>query len=184
MKRQASPPPNKQRGIAAVELALVLLPLLILCFGITEIGRALYLYNGLVKATRGAARHLSQQNLSYPPVGKTANDLRNEAIFMALCGRPACASTDAPLVSGLALDQIARISVCDPISCAGSHYAVSTGQGNVNLVSVTIGISPFAGAYRYQGGAPAAYAFTSIIPWVIPSIDFGPISTTMAVSSF
>ena len=68
-----------QHGAIAVEFALVLLPMLILCFGITELGRSLYLYNGLVKATRGAARHLSQQNLASPPAGQTAEGIRLES---------------------------------------------------------------------------------------------------------
>ena len=41
-----------QRGVAAVEMAIVLIPMLVLCFGVLEIGRALYLYNGLVKSTQ------------------------------------------------------------------------------------------------------------------------------------
>lgn len=175
---------SKQRGVAAVEMAVVLLPLLILCFGITEVGRALYQYNGLVKATRGAARYLSRQNLNAPPPGKTATDLRHEAIFMALCGKKTCSAADPPLVPDLELAQIAEIAVCDPINCVGTHANQPTGQGSIDLVSVTIGLSPYAGAYRYQGAAPAAHAFTSLIPWVIPDFSFGPITTTMSVSTF
>lgn len=171
---------HKQQGILAVEMAVILLPMLILCFGITEVGRALYLYNGLVKATRGAARYLAMQDLASPPAGKTADALRNEAIFLALCGRKTCSDTDEPLVPGMTLSQISRISVCDPFSCVASHGNVPTGQGSVNLVSVTIGATTVPGAYTHNGASPTAYEFISIIPWVIPHISFAPVTTTMS----
>lgn len=166
---------QRQRGIAAIEMALVVLPLLILCFGITEIGRALYLYNGLVKAARGAVRHVSQ-----PVASKTAQALRDEAIFLALCGKTACAEGDAPLVPGLT---VAHISVCDPSVCA-SHDEVpvpNLGGVTVDMVTVFIGIPAAAGAYTYQGATLAPYVFTSVVPWVIPDISFGAVSATMVV---
>jgi hypothetical protein len=158
---------DRQRGVAAVEMAIVLLPMLILCFGITELGRALYQYNGLVKATRGAARYLSQLNLVIPPPGQTADSLRLEARSLALCGALSCVGRD-PLVPNLTLDMI---SVCDPVSCPDTHANVATGEGTTSLVSVTI------------GAEGARYAFTSIVPWVIPSIDFSPVSITMAATT-
>jgi hypothetical protein len=158
---------DSQRGVAAVELAFILLPMLILCFGITELGRALYQYNGLVKATRGAARHLSQLNLAIPPPGQTADGLRLQARSLALCGSLSCAGRQ-PLVPNLTLEMI---SVCDPVSCPDTHANVATGEGTTSLVSVTIG----AGSNRYS--------FTSIVPWVIPSIDFTPVRITMAAST-
>lgn len=158
--------PHKQQGVEAVELAIILPIMLILCFGITELGRALYLYNGLVKATRGAARYLSQQNLASPPAGETADSLRLKARNLALCGVKNCSNAD-PLVPGLTLEQI---SVCDGLACAASHnnIAVPGLSGySVNLVSVTIGSS-------------AAYNFASAVPWVIPDIAFAPVKTTVA----
>lgn len=150
-----------------MEFAIVLLPMLILCFGITELGRALYLYNGLVKATRGAARHLSQQNLAVPPAGQTADGIRLNARSLALCGALDCGSSP-PLVPGLTLGMI---SVCDPVLCPTTHANVSTGQGSTSLVTVTIG----AGNNRYP--------FTSFVPWVVPSINYSPVSITMAGST-
>jgi len=156
-------PIHSQRGVAAVELAFVLIPMLVLCFGITELGRALYQYNGLVKATRGAARYLSQQSLASPPPGQTADGLRLRARSLALCGAFVCDGVPA-LVPNLGL---AMIAVCDPVSCAGTHANVPTGEGTTSLVTVTI----------------SGYNFTSIVPWVVPSITFGPISITMASST-
>lgn len=156
-----------QQGAIAVEFALVLLPMLILCFGITELGRSLYLYNGLVKATRGAARHLSQQNLASPPAGQTAEGIRLAARSLALCGAFDCSGLD-PLVPGLTLDMI---SVCDPVLCPATHSNVSTGQGTTSLVSVMV------------GAGETAYAFTSAVPWVVPSINYSQIAITMAAST-
>lgn len=48
-----------QRGVAAVEFALVLVVLLAIASGIVEFGRAAWYYNALVKATRDGARQLS-----------------------------------------------------------------------------------------------------------------------------
>lgn len=156
-----------QRGAIAVEFAIVLVPMLILCFGITELGRALYLYNGLVKATRGAARHLSQQNLASPPAGQTADSIRLNARSLALCGAFDC-DGQAPLVPNLTLDMV---SVCDPVLCPATHANISTGEGTVSLVSVTI------------GAGDNSYPFTSVVPWVVPSINYSPVSITMAASA-
>lgn len=160
---------RKQKGVAAVEMALVLIPMLILCFGITELGRALYQYNGLVKATRGAARYLSQQSLASPPPGETADGLRLKARSLALCGAYDCADKPA-LVTGLTL---AMISVCDPVSCA-THANALTGEGTISLVTVTIGA---------VDTTTTKFSFTSLVPWVIPDITFSPISITMASST-
>lgn len=160
---------KQQQGVAAVELALIIGPMLILCFGITELGRALYQYNGLVKATRGAVRYLTAQSLASPPPGETADSIRLKARSLAVCGKEDC-STTAPLVPGLTL---AQVSVCDLVACPSTHGNVQTGQGSVNLVSVTIG-----------GTGTAAFNFTSLVPWVVPSITFSPVTATMAAQFF
>ncbi len=160
---------HQQKGVATVEMALILIPMLILCFGITELGRALYQYNGCVKATRGAARYLSQQSLASPPAGETADSLRLKAQSLALCGAYDCTNTPA-LLDGLTL---AMISLCDPVSCAPTHANVPTGQGTTSLVSVVINAERNTNKFR----------FTSLVPWVIRDITFSPISITMASST-
>lgn len=158
-----------QRGVAVIEMAIIMIPMLILCLGIVEIGRALYTYNGLVKASRGAVRYLSTQSLASPPAGETAASLRLKARSLAVCGALDCSGGAEPLVPGLTL---AHVQVCDPLSCPATHNNVSTGQGTTNLVSVTIGAS---GATSYQ--------FSFIVPWVVPGLSFTPVSATM-VSQF
>jgi hypothetical protein len=64
------------------------------------------------------------------------------------------------------------VSICDPASCAGSHAAVPTGTGVVNLVTVTV------------GGANNPYVFQSLAPFApalfgVPNITFSAISATM-----
>jgi Flp pilus assembly protein TadG len=51
---------SKSRGAALVELAIVLPVILMMVFGITELGRALYQLNSLAKATDGGVRYLSR----------------------------------------------------------------------------------------------------------------------------
>ncbi|MDO8905338.1 TadE/TadG family type IV pilus assembly protein [Hydrogenophaga sp.] len=167
MKVTGFPGKKHQRGVAAVEMAIVVLPMLILCFGITELGRALYQYNGLVKATRGAARYLSQQNLASPPAGQTADGIRTNARSLALCGTFNCGDRE-PLVPNMT---VAMISVCDPVLCPDTHANVATGDGTTSLVSVTI------------GGTGSTYAFQSLVPWVVPNINFSPVRITMAAST-
>lgn len=157
---------RKQDGVAAVEMALIMTPALLLCFGITELGRALYQYDGLVKAARGGVRYLSQQSLASPPPGEDAASLRLKAKSLVVCGDFDCGGK-TPLVPGLTL---AMISVCDPVGCPSTHANVPTGEGTVSVVSVTVGTaSPFS--------------FTSIMPWAVKSLNFGPVSISMASSA-
>lgn len=142
---------RKQRGVAAVELGILLFPLLLLTFGVTEFGRAIYQYNVLAKSTRNAARFLSGQGPGDPADVITAQCL---AVF----GNKGC--TGSTLVPNLT---VAMVSMCDSVSCPTLFQNQPTGSGVINLVSVTI----------------TAYPFSSLIPFVVPDISFGPISTTM-----
>lgn len=166
--------PGKQRGVAAVELALIIGPMLILVFGITELGRALYQYNALVKATRGAVRYLAQQDLA------NLSTAEQGAVYattkaLAVCGAPTCTAVTPALAPGLTT---AQVSLCDyktvTLACpATSYLGVETGQGTVDLVSVTIG-----------GTGAQAFKFTSLATWVVPDITFSAIKTTMASRYF
>lgn len=148
-----------QKGVAAIEFAILLPLLLMIAFGITEFGRALYQYNTLVKATRDAARYVMTQN-----PGGVADPA---AKCLAVYGNTSCTGT--ALVPGLTVE---AVTVCDwqrdyaseGATCPNHHQ-----QGTapvVNLVTVTIN------HYRFQ----------SFVPFVtadLASFAFGPISTTM-----
>lgn len=146
-------PHNRQQGLAMVEFALTIGVLMSIVFGITEFGRAIYLYDTLAKATRDAVRYLST---------KAPGD--SEAIADATClavyGKPTC--TGEPLAPDLTT---AMISVCDAASCPATHQA----QGSapvINLVTVTV-------------GANNPYVFNSVVSFIVPNIPFGAISATM-----
>ena len=142
-----------QRGAAAIELALLTLPLAALTFGTTEFGRALHEFNSVTKTARDAARYLS--------TGTPGDTLGGRCL--ALSGSPANtggACTGTALLPGLTL---AQITVCDRLSCPGTHNLQPTTRGVVNLVTVTI----------------TGYQFTSMVPFAMPSIAFGAISATM-----
>ena len=141
----------RQRGVAAVEMGVLLLPLVVLTFGTTEYGRAVYQYNTLVKSSRDAARYLSGQGPGDP------NDV-TIAQCLAVYGNTTC--TAPALLPGLTTSMV---TVCDSVSCPTDHLNQTTGSGVVNLVTVSI----------------TGYSFTSMVPFVAPNITFNTISTTM-----
>jgi Flp pilus assembly protein TadG len=145
----------RQQGVAMVELAIVIFLLVSIAFGITEFGRAIYQYNTITKAARDAARYLSMRDAVEP-------SYKQQAKCLAVYGNPTC--TGSALVPGLALEMV---SICDALACPADHAA----QGSapvLNLVTVTIG-----------GPNATPYTFTSLVSFVVPNIQFGPIGVTM-----
>lgn len=141
-----------QRGVAAVELALTIVPMLVLTFGVTEYGRALYTYNAIDKAARDAARFLTAP----PPTSVNPN---GDAANLVVYGN--AAGTGAPLAPGLTT---AMVSVCNATLCPVTHQNVPTGNGVVNLVTVSI----------------SGYVYNSIVTYVAPAtLNFNNISVTM-----
>jgi Flp pilus assembly protein TadG len=152
MRRTCSQTPRARiGGVAAVELALLLAPLLALLFGVAELGRAIYTYNTLDKTVRDAARHLSQH-------GPGDAVIAAEARCLAVHGTTDCSG--AVVATGLST---AGVSICDASLCPATHAGQSTGLGAVNLVTVGI----------------AGYAWASVVQWVIPDLRFNTISVTL-----
>ncbi|MBT8138052.1 MAG: pilus assembly protein [Gammaproteobacteria bacterium] len=94
-----------QRGIAAVELAIVLPVLLLMMLAIAELGRAIVQYNELTKASRDAARYLA----SYAIAGTTDVIQLNEELVtktqqLLVYGRPGASST--AILPGLVTDDV------------------------------------------------------------------------------
>lgn len=143
--------PQNQHGAVLVELALLLVPLLILGFGVTELGRAVYQYNAIAKAVRDGSRHMSQ----FAP----GDAVRiKEAQFLVTCGWTDCA-TRPPLVPGLKPE---LVRVRDRMSDS-TYNLQATGRGAVNLVSVEV----------------TGFVFRSVAPAFVPDIPFDTIRVTM-----
>ena len=135
-------PRKRQRGVAAVEFGILIIPLTLMLFGLTEYGRAIYQYNTLVKATRDATRYLSTVA---PGNGLT------QARCLARHGNTACSGP--VLVPGLEEGE-AVVDICDASvpACAATHALVPTGSGAVNLVTVTISGFEFKSLINFPMG--------------------------------
>jgi len=142
---------SRARGVAAVELALLLTPLVLMVFGTTELGRAIYSYNTLDKTVRDAARHLSQH-------GPGDATIADEARCLAVYGTTDCSGT--PVAPGLTT---AMVSICDATLCPGTHANQLTGLGSVNLVTASI----------------QNYPYNSVVAFVVPSMSFNNIAVTL-----
>jgi len=154
----------RQRGVAAVEFAMLLVPMLILGFGIVEYGRAVYQYNTIVKSVRSAVRVLSQQS---PDDSGYAARI-SQAKCLAVFGNESCSGK--ALASGLT---VSNIKVCDRVGSSecgdltqNDFKNVATGQGTINLVMVRVS--------GYQ------FAFLGL-PFVstVSSLNFGPVQAVM-----
>ena len=142
---------SRQRGVAAVEFGLLLTPLVLMIFGTTELGRAIYSYNTLDKTVRDAARHLSQH-------GPGDATIAAQAKCLAVYGTTDCSgSVVAP---GLT---VGMVTLCDASLCPGTHANQTTGLGSINLVTVSI----------------QSYAYTSVIHLVVPDMTYNNISVTL-----
>lgn len=140
------------RGVAALEFAILLVPLLLMVFGMTELGRVFHSYNTLLKSTRTAVRYLSMQ-----PQSAAAE---NAARCLAVHGSTSCSGE--ALLPGLSTNMVqiayeAAVTTCfDDASCAPP-------TGSLGLVSVTI----------------SNYPFKSFVPFVLDDMAFGPIVNVM-----
>lgn len=148
--------PTKQKGVAAVEFAILVPLMILMVFGITEFGRAFYQYNTLTKSVRDGVRYLSTQA---PGTG------HGIAACLAVYGNQTC--TGQVLVPGLSTSMV---SICDAINCPGTHSAVSTGSGVVNLATVTVTGFPFTSLVNFSLAGLTIGA---------PNMTFGPVSATM-----
>lgn len=155
--------PCRARGAVTIEFAILLIPLLTILTGITEIGRAMYYYNTLAKVARDAARLMSTQTPADPDYPSLVTTARCTAVY----GNGDCSGD--PLLPGLTPDMV---TICDPAACPATHAAIATGTGAANLVTITI------------GGANTPYRFETLAPFAgalfgRPSFDFAAIRVTM-----
>ncbi|WP_175696217.1 TadE/TadG family type IV pilus assembly protein [Burkholderia ambifaria] len=165
---------SRMRGVAAVEFALVLMPMIVLATGVAEFGRAIYQYETLTKATRNAARYLSvflPNDSAYPLAA---------AQCLVVYGSTTCGSAGTELVPGLTTSMVIVCDATHSSDCADasdpSQFAnlptydstnnapSGTATGSINVVEVKVK------GYQYQ--PIPAYPGLS-------SITFGNIVTVM-----
>jgi Flp pilus assembly protein TadG len=101
----STPAKRLQHGVAMVEFTIVLPVLLLLLFGVTEVGRAIVRYNTLTKAVQDGARYAA----AWAPLGTTGGvavnaQLRTEVRNLVIYGNTVGAGS--PVLGGLLPEQI------------------------------------------------------------------------------
>lgn len=164
------------RGAAAVEFAIVLIPLLTLVTGVAEFGHAIAQYEALTKATRDAARYLS----THTP-GENAYPLA-QAQCLATYGNTAC--TGSTLVTGLTTSMV--------VICDSAHTTNCTDSTDPTSFS---NVSTYDTNNAASGGTPAGsiglvevkikgFPYSPIEPFInLPAITFDNIFTVMRQAS-
>lgn len=102
-----------ERGLAAVEFAIILPVVLLIMLATAELGRAFYQDNTLAKAVRDGARYLADQAID-GTTGVIALDTTKQSQTKNLVIYGNTAGTGAPLLPGLAPEQI-TITSPDPL---------------------------------------------------------------------
>ncbi|MDP1678891.1 MAG: TadE/TadG family type IV pilus assembly protein [Candidatus Nitrotoga sp.] len=144
---------NKMHGAVAVEMALLLIPLILLSTGVAEFGRAMYQYNTVTKTVRDAVRLLSQQDSS----DVSYSTYISEAKCLVVHGSIDCSGPE--LLPGLTIGMV-----------SAATSTKTTGPGNnIKLVTVTVT------GYTFN------FVFNPLVFFrsADTSIPFGPIHATM-----
>jgi Flp pilus assembly protein TadG len=158
---QRRPRPRFQQGVAAVEMGLLTMFLVVTTGIVTEYGRAIFEYDSLAKSARSAARYLATRAPS--TVASVQNQYILEARNIALCGVAASCTGQPTIVPNLTIAHIQAVTADSNLALAN----ISTGGfGTFDIVTVTI--SPVG----------SSYSFVTLMP-LIPTFTFGPISVTM-----
>jgi len=130
-----------QSGAAAIEFALVLIPLLVLAFGIVEYGRAIYHYDTLVKSVRSASRMLAGYD---PSDSASFAGAATQARCLAVFGQTNCQNATEPLAPGLTTSHIkictrASVAECPDLRTSDvQNVSTGAGTGTVQLLVVRV----------------------------------------------
>ena len=158
-----------EHGAAAVEFSLVLIPLLVLAFGIVEYSRAIYYYDIVAKSVRAASRLVA----GYDPSDSTSfSNAATQARCLAVFGKITCESGATPLAPGLSTSNIkicirTSVAECPDLQTSDlQNVATGNGTGTIQLVVVRIE------GYQFEFlGLPFTGAG--------PSLQFNTISSVM-----
>ncbi len=135
---------RRERGLAAVEFAIILPVVLLIMLATAEFGRAYYQYNTLVKSVRNGVRYLANEAIA----GTTGvidldtdkvDKVKNLVVFGNIAG------SGTPLIQTLATDQV-TVSSPDPL-----HVEVQADFPYQPLFAVLPGLT---------GGADTPMTFT------------------------
>lgn len=126
---------RRQCGVAAVEFGLVVGLLVLILFGATELGRAFYQYNSLLKSARAAAREFSLAG----PIGSVGNREQLAKCIAVYGIRPCEPTGDTPVMEGLTMEMVEISSTSDTL--------------------------PGALPYTYGCATIRGYHFTSLVAW-------------------
>ena len=157
---------KRQRGVAAVEFGILIIPLTLMLFGLAEYGRAIYQYNTLVKSVRDATRYLS--TLAPGKLNALGENEWDKARCIVRYGNTSCTGS-APLVPDLTMDMVEICDATDWAKCATTHAVVDS-FGAVNIVTVKISNYEFKSLINFPIGGLSVGA---------PNIRFGDISNSM-----
>ncbi|SOZ37186.1 TadE/TadG family type IV pilus assembly protein [Cupriavidus neocaledonicus] len=165
-KRVRQPTSKRQRGVAAVEFGILLAPMLLMACGVAEFGRAIYQYDTLTKATRTAARYLSQfspDDVSYPAAA---------AKCLAVYGNSTCSG--ATLAPGLTTSMVVICDRVDASGCPGQSF------NNVNTYDNPGGAGAPAGTVNLVAVRITGFAYTPLQSFIdVSGMTFGDITTVM-----
>ena len=135
---------RREDGSSTLELALVFPILLLLFVGTAELGRLLYTYTTLAKATSVGARYLSASRNAVNGTTTEKNNAKQVAKNLVVCGIASTATNacdgQTPVVRGLTT---ANVLICDNFSTACSP-ALNGGSTKYFRVEIQ--------NYTYQAG--------------------------------
>jgi Flp pilus assembly protein TadG len=141
-----------ERGTAVVEFAIILLPLLLIVFGVLDFGRALNYYNDLTQiAGQGARAAAVNQN----PNGGGANDQFQHQL--------ACYSTTGELRGGVSV-RISQMPAGSPPTGTPVSVTTSFAFHFIPLIrSATLTLSATQ-TERYESSATPSYSASNDVP--------------------
>jgi len=145
-------------GAITVEFALLLVPLLLVVFGVAEYARALYQYNTLVKTVRDSVRYISEHN---PGDAASYADALNDTRCLAVYGNTGCSGPS--LAPGLTTDMVG----------VTSNITATAAGTSITLVEVRIT------GYTFQFVFNPLRLSYGLANTVADTISFGDIHSTM-----
>ena len=106
---------KNQRGLAAVEFAIVVPVMLFLMLATAEFGRVFYQYNTLTKAVQAGARYASRPLLKTSELKNIDIDFKHSIQNFVVYGKENVDGTDTPVLDGFAATD-ANVAISSSVS--------------------------------------------------------------------